>query len=136
MTHNSSEKPTLDRRKQARYTNGDLSLSIAYPGIKGMLRFNPIVECIDFNSTGLQFKCNRPFQLDDRLVIDLCVQDECIYELSGLVCYTRKLEDTYLCGVRFCFEDKRMQNDDVKRTLLNIESNLRLNDEYPESVTD
>lgn len=135
MTDTNSGKSTTERRKQTRYTHGDLHLSVAYPGIKGMLRFNPIVECVDFNSTGLQFKCNKPFQLDDRLIIDLCVQEECIYELSGLVCYIRKLEDRYLCGVRFCFEEKRMQNEDVKRTLLNIESNLRLHDQYPESAT-
>jgi len=130
----SSNQPSSDRRKQTRYTQGDLKLSIAYPGIKGMLRFNPIVKCVDFNSTGLQFECDKTFQLDDRLIIDLCVQDECIYELYGVVCYTRKLEDNYLCGIRFCFEEKRMQKGDVKRTLLNIESNLRLNDQYPETA--
>jgi|TARA_Y100000310_G_scaffold344877_2_gene460211 hypothetical protein len=135
MTNDSSGNTADERRKQTRYTHGDLHLSIAYPGIKGMLKFNPIVECVDFSSTGLQFKCDRPFQMDDRIVIDLCVQEECIYELYGLVCHTTELEDGYLCGVRFCFEEKRMQQEDVKRTLLNIESNLRLNDEYPESVT-
>lgn len=130
-----SEQSTDERRKQTRYTQGDLQLTIAYPGIKGMLRFNPVVECIDFNSIGLQFKCKTSFRMDDRLVIDLCMLEECIHELSGVVCYTRKLDDTYLCGVRFCFEEKRMQKEEVKRTLLNIESNLRLNDQYPEMAT-
>ena len=129
-TGNSSD---TERRKQPRYAAGDLKLSVAYTGIKGMLKFNPMVKCVDFSSAGLQFECKQRFRLGDRLCIDLCIQDECIYELCGAVCHTRKINDTNLYGLRFCFEEKRMQQEDVKRTLLNIESTLRLHVQYPES---
>ena len=81
MTDNGNGNSRAERRTQTRYSNRDLQLSIAYPGIKGMLRFNPIVNCVDFSSTGFQFECNRPFQLGDRLIIDLCCLEECIDEL-------------------------------------------------------
>jgi len=130
--HNAS----TERRRHARYSPGDLKLTIAYPGLRGMLRPHPIVECLDFNSSGLQFESNKRFTLDDRLIIDLCIREECIYELSGIVCYTRRVEDRYQCGVRFCFEEKRMQSEEVRRTLLNIESALKLDIEFPKSLAD
>jgi len=122
-----------DRRRQTRYSPGDLKLTIAYPGLKGMLRSNPIVECTDFNATGLQFTTSKRFHLDDRVVIDLCIKEECLYELMGMVCYTRRIDDGYQCGVRFCSEDRRMQAADVQHTLRKIESSLKSDAEYPES---
>lgn len=132
MTDN--HQANIERRRNTRYRPGDLKITIAYPGLKGMLRSNPIVECLDFNALGLRFESVRRFNLDDRLIIDLCIREECIYELSALVCCARKVEDRYQCGTRFCFEEKRMQSDEVRRTLLNIESTLRMDAEYPEAA--
>ncbi|XOV88823.1 MAG: hypothetical protein ACFHX7_02815 [Pseudomonadota bacterium] len=125
-----------ERRRHARYERADLELSVARPGIKGMLSLNPTSECLNFSLAGLQFGCNKLFQPGERLILDLRVYDIEADELLAEVVNAASHEDgTYCICVRFCFEEKRMQRASINHALLQIEDRLRLAEAFPETAS-
>lgn len=99
-----------------------------------MLRLDSAVECLNFSRSGLRFESEKPFQVDERVVLDLRIFGIDIKELCGMISNVQQHEDRYTCGVRFCFEDKHMQKNEVMRTLLQIESNLKSYEDYPDAL--
>ncbi len=122
---------STERRRHERYDNEQLVLNVARPGIKGILRLNPTAACLNFSLAGLQFGTEQAFEIGERLILDLCVDD---IELTELMIEVRscKLEESnmYCCGVSFCFDNKRMQKPEIRHCLLKIEDRLRTYTEY------
>ncbi len=115
-----------ERRYSERYENDQLILNVARPGIKGMLRLNPTVECLDFSLKGLQFASKQRFKPGQILILDLCVHELELMEMYGEVVSCKQEENgLWRCGVRFCLEDKRMQKREITHCLLKIEDKLR-----------
>lgn len=121
-----------ENRSQQRYGRGELTISIARRGLRGVLSRNPTTHCTNFNQEGLQFTSNKTFEDGDVVVVDLILQENAIHELYATVCYCRKEEDHFVCGLSFDFTSKRMQEEEVKHTLMKIENSLRLLEKYPE----
>jgi hypothetical protein len=122
-----------ERRKHARYDNEQLSLNVARPGIRGILKINPTAECLDFSRTGLQFECDQTLAIADRVILDLLVYDIELDEIYGEIVSQKPLPNGHCChGVRFCFDDKRMQHKDITHKLLMIEDRLRTAAQYPQ----
>ncbi len=122
----------IDRRRHARYERADLELSVARPGIKGMLSLKPTSECLNFSLAGLQFGSDKMFNKGEHLILDLRVYDIEADELLAEVVNTVSHDDgTFCTGVRFCFEEKRMQRSAISHALLQIENRLRLAEEFP-----
>ena len=121
-----------EKRNHERYNDERLILNVARPGIKGFLRLNPKADFVDFSLAGLQFKSKQALKPGEALVLDLCIHDIELMEIYGEV-VSCKQEDRGLwcCGVKFCFEDKRMKRPNIKRSLLQIEDRLRSLNLYP-----
>lgn len=124
-----------ERRRHTRYEQNELELSVARPGIKGILSVNPTCECLNFSLTGLQFGSEQVFKIGERLILDLRVFDVMAEELRARVVNCESNDDGMYCTcVRFCFEEKSMQRDDINHALLRIEDRLRICNEYPLSA--
>ena len=100
-----------ERRRHPRYAKGSLELKVARPGIKGMLTLNPEAECLNFSRTGLRFESDRRFSVGERLVVDISVFDVALHEVNAIVMSVKEESDGIrCCGIRFCLEDRPMQN--------------------------
>ena len=123
-----------ERRRHARYSQSDLELEVARPGIKGILSVNPSAECLDFSLTGLQFGSDQPFRQGEKVIVDLRVYDLRADELRASVVSSEKKDNGMWCTrLRFCFEDKSMQKPEISHSLLKIEDRLRIATEFPMS---
>ncbi len=122
-----------ERRRQPRYSRADLELDVARPGIKGILALNPTVECLNFSITGLQFGAEDSFKVGERLILDLRVFEIQARELRSQVvsCEYNTEAGLWCTSVRFCFEDKSMQGEEINHALLQIEDKLRIANEFP-----
>ncbi len=121
-----------ERRHYERYDNQQLALNVARPGIKGLLRLNPTAECLDFSLAGVQFTTEQVMQPGEALVLDLCVYDIELTEIYAEVVSCTQLENgLWCCRVKYCLEDKRMQQQDIRHCLLKIEDKLRSLKQYP-----
>jgi len=122
-----------ERRQHTRYDKVNLELSVARPGIKGILRINPSSsKCLDISLSGIQFNSNQKFTLDEKLVLDLCVYDTELKELNAIVLDSQLHEDGHWCTrAKFCFQAKRMQQPGVTSSLLKIIDRLRTEHEFP-----
>lgn len=128
------EERQAERRKHHRYERADLLVTVARPGIAGFLRINPRGKCLNFCLAGLQFGSDQAFKPGDQVVLDLNVADIHLRELNGVVVKSlREDNGTWCTGIRFCFNDKRMQRPLVTRSLLQIEDKLRSAAIYPYS---
>lgn len=124
-----------ERRKNTRYHELAVELSVARRGIVGFLRLNPTADCIDYSLSGLQFCTNQPFKVDEKLVLDLCVRDIEAKELNAVVIECEPMEGQpgkYCTRVRFCFMERRMKNPRIMHALLAIEERLRVARQYPD----
>ncbi len=122
-----------DRRRHTRYQNDQLTLSVARPGIRGILRINPTAECLNFSRDGLQFACDQTFKIGERVVLDLQIYNLELDEIKGEVMTQRTLENGLCChGIRFCKDDKRLHKPDVRNKLLVIEDRLRTATVFPD----
>ena len=123
---------TEERRRHARYHQADLSLGVARPGIKGILKVSPSSECLDFGIAGLKFGSTEQFREGERLILDLRVFELEARELiAEVVSSEPKVDNVFCTSVRFCFELKRMQRPEISRVLLRIEDKLRTAEQYP-----
>ncbi len=121
-----------ERRHHDRYAMEQLVLNVTRPGIKGFLQLSPTADCLNFSLSGLQFLCQKPMKPGEPLILDLCFFDINLTEIYGEIVSCEQQESgAWRCGLRFCFEDKRMQRHDVSQCLLEIEHKLRALDEYP-----
>lgn len=124
-----------ERRKHTRYDELDLELNVARRGIAGFLRLNPTAECLDFSRSGLQFGCNQPFKMDEKVVVDVRVRNLEMNEINAVVVECKRLDSGLYCTrLRFCFQDRRMKNPRIMLTLLKIEDSLRLEKEFPRTA--
>ncbi len=124
-----------ERRCHQRYNNKQLALNVAQPGIKGFLRLNPTVECLNFSLTGLQFVSRKRIRPGSPLILDLCVDDIELLEFYGEVVSCQAEGDEYWrIGVRFRLDDKRMRSRKIAMKLLKIEDRLRAFTNYPETA--
>ena len=113
-----------EKRRYERYQNPLLSICIARPGIRGMLRANPTAECLNFSRTGLQFDSPKQMAVGQKLLIDLQVDDIALEDLKAVVVSCVKTESGDWChGARFCLEDTK--SNGVFRDLLRIEAQLK-----------
>ena len=121
-----------DKRRYRRYENRSLTVDIARPGIKGIIRTNPTAECLNFSRTGLQFDCGQYLKVDEMLVIDIAVDDIELRDLSASIVTCKQKDDGEWCyGARFCLEKPKMKKDSIHRNLLRIEEKLRTLLDYP-----
>lgn len=121
-----------ERRRHARYSRGDMIIEMARPGIRGILTVCPSAECDNFSRSGLEFACEESFEIGEKLVLDIRAFNIEVHELSAAIVDTQPRPDgTWCCHVRFCFEDKHMQNPDLQLPLLQIEDRLRTAQAYP-----
>lgn len=121
-----------EKRRYQRFENQSLSLDIARPGIKGIIRTNPTAECLNFSRTGLQFDCTQELNLDEKLVIDISVDDIVLRDLSAAVVSCKETEaGSYCYGARFCLEQSKMKKETIHRNLLRIEEKLKLFENFP-----
>ena len=121
-----------ERSHYERYASEQLVLNVARPGIKGLLRLNPTADCLDFSLAGVQFASEQVMQPGEALVLDLCVYDIELTEINAEVVSCTQLEnDLWCCRVKFCLEDKRMKQPDIRHCLLKIEDKLRCLKQYP-----
>jgi len=127
------DESTIDeRRKFQRYDRSDLAINVARPGLAGFLAFNPHGKCLNFSLEGLQFGSQQPFHAGEKVILDLWVADIILKELNGVVVKSREEDDGSWCtGVRLCFDQRRMQNPQITRKLLQIEDKLRSAEAYP-----
>ena len=121
-----------ERSHYERYASEQLVLNVARPGIKGLLRLNPTAECLDFSLAGVRFATEQVMQPGEALILDLCVYDIELTEIYVEVISCTQLENgLWCCKVKFCLEDKRMQQPDIRHCLLKIEDKLRSLKQYP-----
>lgn len=126
------EETLAERRKHPRYEHAGLLVTVARPGIAGFLRVNPRGRCLDFCLAGLQFGSDQAFNPGEQVVLDLNVADIQLSELNGVVVTsTPENAGTWCTGIRFCFDDRRMQRPLITRSLLQIEDKLRSAAIYP-----
>lgn len=124
-----------ERRKHTRYAELDLEINVARRGIAGFLKLNPTAECLDFSLSGLQFGCDQPFKIDEKVVIDVRVRDLEINEINAVVVECERLDSGLYCTrLRFCFQDRRMKNPRIMLTLLKIVDCLRLEKQFPRTA--
>ncbi len=131
---NQQPSDQAERRKNTRYHELAVELSVARRGIVGFLRLNPTADCVDFSLSGLQFCTNQQFKVDEKLVLDLRVRDIEAKELNAVVVTCEPMDDKpgkYCTRVRFCFMERRMKNPRVMHALLAIEERLRVAQQYP-----
>ena len=122
-----------ERRRHVRYDELDLELRVSRRGIVGFLRLNPTADCLDFSLSGLHFGSDKAFKVDEKLVLDLKVRDLELSEINAVVVACEQTEPAAFCTrVRFCFEEKRMQDHKIKNILLQIADRLRVQTQYPE----
>jgi hypothetical protein len=115
---------TVEKRRYTRFENRSLSVTVARPGIRGMIRSNPTAECLNFSRTGLQFDCPQELREGEKLVIDIAVDGINLRELNAKVVSKQKTANGDWChGARFCLEE--IKKDNVFHTLLMIESHLK-----------
>lgn len=136
MNMTSTDTDNAERRKHTRYDREDnqhgLQLNVARSGIAGFLKLNPTADCMDFSVSGLQFGSNQKFKLDEKLRMDLRVQDVEVKELNGVVVDCEEMSPGMYCTrVRFCFLERRMKNPRIMHALLGIEEKLRVAKQYP-----
>ena len=121
-----------ERRQHERYDDLELMLNVARPGIKGLMRANPTAEWLDFSLAGLLFASEQVMQPGEVLVLDLCVCDIELTEIYGeVVSCMQEDNGQWYCSVKFCLEDKRMKQPDIRHCLLKIEDKLRSHRQYP-----
>ncbi len=115
---------TEEKRRYTRFENRSLSVAVARPGIRGIIRTNPTAECLNFSRTGLQFDCRQELNEGEKLVIDIAVDDLCLNELRAEVVSKLQTATGDWChGARFCLEE--IKKDDVFHGLLMIEARLK-----------
>lgn len=119
-------------RRHSRYQRADLILDVARRGIKGILRINPLSECLDFGIAGLRFGSSQQYQKGEWLVLDLRLYELEAREIIAQVVDSQPGGDAVFCtSVRFCFERRRMQLPRMSRDLLRIADKLRMVAQYP-----
>lgn len=126
-----------ERRKNTRYHELGVELSVARRGIVGFLRLNPSADCIDFSVSGLQFCTDQRFKVDEKLVLDLRVRDIEATELNAVVVSSEPMTEEgqlgkYCTRVRFCFMERRMKKPRIMHALLSMEERLRVARQYPD----
>lgn len=122
-----------NKRKNIRYAHGLLSINVARPGITGFLKLTPTSDCMDFSLSGIQFGTNQQFQHDEKLILDLIIDDIELYELNARVVICCQEEQVPFCTrVEFDFETSRMKKPEVMHALLQIEDRLRVAAEFPD----
>ena len=110
----------------------NLTLNVARSGLAGFLRLSPTASCLDFSVSGLQFGSNQRFKNDEKLRIDLRVNDVQVREVNAVVVGCEEKEPGMYCTrVRFCFLERRMKNPRIMHDLLAIEERLRVAEQYP-----
>lgn len=130
------EPESASQRKHARYNvepaKRGLELSVARSGLAGFLKLSPTADCLDFSVSGLQFGSSQRFKMDEKLRIDLCVNDVEVKEINGVVVGCEEKEPGQFCTrVRFCFLERRMKNPRIMHALLSIQEKLRVAEQYP-----
>ena len=122
---------TDEKRRYPRYSNHYLSLSVARPGIRGIIRTNPSAECMNFSLTGLQFDSPEQLTPGEKLLLDIEVGDVELHELHGEIVSSIETDGGNWChGVRFCLEDAQMKKNEIHHALLLIEDKLKSADAY------
>lgn len=113
-----------DKRRYERFENPSLSICVARPGIRGMLRSNPTADCLNFSRTGLQFDSPKQIAVGEKLLIDIEVDDIALEDLAAIVISCVKTDSGDWChGARFCLEDTKSAG--VFRDLMRIEAKLK-----------
>ncbi len=81
----------------------------------------------------MRFCSDQLFQIGEKLVFDLAVQDIDLSEIPAEVVHSTEAEDggTFCTGVKFCFDSGRMHKPEITHDLLRIESQLRVSTEFP-----
>lgn len=111
----------------------NIVLSVARPGLTGILRVNPASsKCLEICSSGIQFRSNQQFFAQEKLVLDLFFHDTNMKELNAVVSESQNdQEGRWSTRANFCFKAKRMQKPSVTTKLLSIIDRLRMEDEFP-----
>jgi hypothetical protein len=121
-----------ERRQNKRYANPALNVDIARPGFTGMIKDNPTAECVNFSLSGVQFDCVQKLKANEKLLIDIELDDIALQELVAEVISYLELEDgTWCYGARFCHESVEMKKSEVQHGLLRIEDKLKSWQEFP-----
>jgi hypothetical protein len=119
-----TKKMAVEKRRYARFENHSLSVAVARPGIRGIIRSNPTAECLNFSRTGLQFDCPQELNEGEKLIIDIAVDGINLNELKAEVVSKLKTATGDWChGARFCLEE--IKKDNVFHSLLLIEHRLK-----------
>jgi hypothetical protein len=114
----------VERRRYARFENRSLTVTVARPGIRGIIRSNPTAECLNFSRTGLQFDCLQELNEGEKLIIDIAVDGINLHELKAeVVCKLKTATGDWCHGARFCLEE--IKKDNVFHSLLMIEDRLK-----------
>jgi hypothetical protein len=123
---------TEEKRHQDRYAIEQLVLSVARPGFKSFFQPNPETECRNFSLSGIQFASTQPMKPGEVLVVDLRYFEIDLTEIYCEVVHCQKEKSgLWNSGVKFCFEDKRMQKREISHCLLMIQDKLRSLTNYP-----
>ena len=113
-----------EKRRYERFVNRSLSVAVARPGLRGIIRTNPSAECLNFSRTGLQFDCHQELRTGEKLVIDIEVDGISLNDLKAVVISKVQTESGDWChGARFSLEDVR--KDRVFHSLIMIEDRLK-----------
>lgn len=115
-----------NRRKHARYGVGSLQVWIHRRGVMTLFGRRVEVVPIDFNSTGMAFRCQRPWSPGELMVFDIAKDSHQVANVVGVVREVTRLTNHCRCGVEFDFQaNGHMQAAETTSSLRHIEMLLK-----------
>ena len=115
-----------NRRKYARYGVGSLRVSLQRMSLLGLFADWVDVRAVDFNTSGLAFRHSRLLSPGQPVILELVTGQYRVSQVVGVVRYTTRMENHYLCGVEFDFEaNEYMRSAAVQNTLEQIAKTLK-----------
>ncbi|MBU0990923.1 MAG: PilZ domain-containing protein [Proteobacteria bacterium] len=115
-----------ERRQNARYNAGSMSVSISYEDKSTGLRSIERVKAIDYNNMGLSIETNLVFNVGENISIDISHRNERLSGVIGLVCYVEEQEDTFRYGIQFDFgANEFMCSEQVETALEGIQHMMK-----------
>lgn len=115
-----------ERRQNARYGAGSMSVNISYEdkttGVKSMER----VKAVDYNNMGLSIETNLAFNVGENVLMDISHHSERLAGVAGIVCYVEDQVDNFRYGIQFDFgANEFMCSEEVETTLENIQRMMK-----------
>lgn len=114
-----------ERRKYVRYNEVFMDVLVKRNSIVHELIKGEHVDWLNFNRYGLAFACNRRFNINEKILIDLKTSMLCLTNLVAVIHNARRQNNKFRYGVQFYFgANSYMSSVEIQEMLDVIEQAL------------